>query len=107
MEEKRVEESRIELTQVMNVTDANMLGNVHGGIIMKLCDEAGGMVGVKHSRHPVVTVAVDSMHFPDEATEPPLKYLTPAGQKKLFSPDSFVHHNKLQNLHIASQVHLQ
>jgi hypothetical protein len=24
------------------------------------------------------------MHFPDEATEPPLKYLTPAGQKKLF-----------------------
>lgn len=63
MEGKRVEESRIVLTQLMNVTDANILGNVHGGMIMKLCDEAGGMAAVKHARQPVVTVAVDSMHF--------------------------------------------
>jgi uncharacterized protein (TIGR00369 family) len=63
MEGKRVAESRIELTQLMNVTDANVLGNVHGGVIMKLFDEAGGMAAAKHSRHPVVTVAVDSMHF--------------------------------------------
>ncbi len=63
MEGKRVEESRIVLTQLMNVTDANRLGNVHGGMIMKLCDEAGAMAASKHSRHPVVTVAVDSMHF--------------------------------------------
>jgi uncharacterized protein (TIGR00369 family) len=63
MEGKRVEESRIVLTQLMNVTDANTLGNVHGGLIMKLCDEAGGMAAAKHSRHPVVTVAVDSMNF--------------------------------------------
>jgi uncharacterized protein (TIGR00369 family) len=63
MEGKRVEESRIVLTQLMNVTDANVLGNVHGGLIMKLCDEAGGMAAAKHSRHAVVTVAVDSMSF--------------------------------------------
>lgn len=63
MEGKRVEDSRIVLTQLMNVTDANILGNVHGGLIMKLCDEAGGMAAAKHSRHPVVTVAIDSMHF--------------------------------------------
>ena len=63
MEGNRVEESRIVLTQLMNVTDANRVGNVHGGWIMKLCDEAGGMAAVKHSRHPVVTVAVDSMYF--------------------------------------------
>lgn len=63
MEGKRVEESRIVLSQLMNVTHANTLGNVHGGLIMKLCDEAGGMAAAKHSRHPVVTVAVDSMHF--------------------------------------------
>jgi uncharacterized protein (TIGR00369 family) len=47
----------------MNVTDANVLGNVHGGQIMKLCDEAGGMAAAKHARHPAVTVAVDSMKF--------------------------------------------
>ena len=63
MDGKRVDESRIVLTQLMNVTDANLWGNVHGGLIMKLCDEAGGMAAAKHARQSVVTVAVDSMHF--------------------------------------------
>lgn len=60
---RRVDESRVILTQLMGVTDANTLGNVHGGIIMMLCDEAGAMAAVKHARRPVVTVAVDSMRF--------------------------------------------
>jgi acyl-CoA hydrolase len=47
----------------MGVTEANGLGNVHGGVIMKLCDEAGGIAATKHARRPVVTVAVDSMSF--------------------------------------------
>jgi len=44
-------------------SDANPQGNVHGGIIMKLVDEAGAIVAVRHSRCNVVTVAVDSMTF--------------------------------------------
>lgn len=63
MEGKRIDESRIILTQVMGPEHANFLGNVHGGVIMKLCDEAGGMAASKHARHHVVTVTVDSMHF--------------------------------------------
>lgn len=63
MEGKLVRESRITLTQVMGPTEANLLGNVHGGIIMKLCDEAGGMAAIKHARLPAVTVTVDSMSF--------------------------------------------
>lgn len=51
------------LTQVMGPTHANTLGNVHGGLLMKLCDEAGGMAAAKHARRPSVTVAVDSMGF--------------------------------------------
>ncbi|MCZ7666138.1 MAG: acyl-CoA thioesterase [Chloroflexi bacterium] len=51
------------LTQAMGPTEANILGNVHGGHIMKLCDEAGGMAAIKHARRPVVTVTVDSMTF--------------------------------------------
>lgn len=39
------------------------MGSVHGGTIMKLCDEAGGMAAVKHARRPAVTIAVDSMTF--------------------------------------------
>lgn len=63
MEGRRVSDSRITLVQPMGVTEANVLGNVHGGVIMKLCDEAGGTAAIKHARRPVVTVAVDSMSF--------------------------------------------
>lgn len=63
MEGKRASESRVTLTQLMNVTEANLLGNVHGGLLMKLCDEAGGMAAAKHARRPAVTVTVDSMTF--------------------------------------------
>lgn len=63
MKGRTVSESRITLTQVMGISEANVLGNVHGGVIMKLCDEAGGMAAIKHARRPVVTVAVDSMSF--------------------------------------------
>jgi uncharacterized protein (TIGR00369 family) len=60
---KRPSESRITLTLAMGPEHANLHGNVHGGVIMKLCDEAGGMTSAKHARRPVVTVAVDSMRF--------------------------------------------
>ena len=63
MNGKTVRESRVVLTQLMGPQDANMLGNVHGGILMKLCDEAGGMAASKYARHPSVTVTVDSMTF--------------------------------------------
>lgn len=63
MDGKRPEESRVVLTQLMGPADANLLGNVHGGVLMKLCDEAGGMAATKHARRPAVTVVVDSMSF--------------------------------------------
>jgi acyl-CoA hydrolase len=63
MEPKPSAESRVTLTQVMGPSDANALGNIHGGYIMKLCDEAGGMAASKHARRPAVTVTVDSMSF--------------------------------------------
>lgn len=63
MEKKRPGESRVVLTQLMGPGDANPLGNVHGGVLMKLCDEAAGMAATKHARRPSVTVVVDSMAF--------------------------------------------
>ncbi len=63
MDGRRVSDSRVTFTQPMGVDAANQLGNVHGGIIMKLCDEAGAYAAMKHARRPVVTVAVDSMSF--------------------------------------------
>jgi acyl-CoA hydrolase len=47
----------------MGTGSGNILGKVHGGFIMKLCDEAGGMAASKYARRHAVTVAVDSMTF--------------------------------------------
>lgn len=60
---KQPADSRVTLTQLMGPTDGNIRGNVHGGVIMKLCDEAGAMAAMKHARRPVVTVAIDQMAF--------------------------------------------
>jgi uncharacterized protein (TIGR00369 family) len=60
---KRVSDSRVVLSVLMNPEHANPQGNVHGGVIMKLADEAGGIAAMRHSRSPVVTVAIDSMTF--------------------------------------------
>jgi acyl-CoA hydrolase len=47
----------------MGVTDANNAGNVHGGVIMYLCDEVAGIAAVRHCGSRVVTVAMDRMVF--------------------------------------------
>jgi acyl-CoA hydrolase len=47
----------------MGVTDANSAGFIHGGVVMRLCDEAAGAAAVKHSRCRVVTAGVDRMAF--------------------------------------------
>lgn len=60
---KPVSASRITLSQMMGPQDTNGYGNVHGGVIMKQADEAGGLVSMRHAQAPTVTVAVDSMTF--------------------------------------------
>lgn len=60
---KRVGDSQVRLSLPMNPDLANALGNVHGGMIMKLVDEAGGFAAMKHARNVTVTVAMDSMTF--------------------------------------------
>jgi acyl-CoA hydrolase len=42
---------------------ANLHGNVHGGWIMKLVDEAGALAYTRHAAHRTVTVAIDQMIF--------------------------------------------
>ena len=55
--------SRSVLTQWMGVANANNAGNVHGGAIMRLCDEVAGIAAVRHSGRRVVTAAMDRMTF--------------------------------------------
>lgn len=60
---KTIRASRISIAQLMQPEHANNLGNVHGGWIMKLVDEAGALACMRHSGCRVVTVAIDSMVF--------------------------------------------
>lgn len=63
MQPKAPSETRVLTHALMLPEHANHLGHVHGGWIMKLVDEAGGLAATRHSRRPVVTVAVDGMVF--------------------------------------------
>jgi acyl-CoA hydrolase len=63
MDPKPVSESCALISHWMGVTDANSAGNIHGGTIMKLADEAAALAAIKHARQRVVTVGIDRMDF--------------------------------------------
>ena len=60
---KPVKSSQVVLSQSMGVADANLINFVHGGVIMRLVDSAGGLAAMKHSGGTVVTAAIDEMSF--------------------------------------------
>lgn len=63
MQARTPEDSTVTLHQLMLPEHANTFGNVHGGEIMKLMDEAGAICAMRHARHACVTIAIDSMSF--------------------------------------------
>lgn len=60
---KPVSASQVVLSQLMEITDANIMGIVHGGVVMKLVDTAAGLAAIKHIGGLAVTVAMDEMSF--------------------------------------------
>lgn len=60
---KKISTSQVTLSQLMQPEHANNQGNVHGGWIMKLVDEAGALAAMRHAQKRVVTIAVDQMVF--------------------------------------------
>jgi len=61
---KTVQESEAETTIVMLPSDANPLGNVFGGMILKYVDLLAGLVAKRHAGHAnIVTASIDSMTF--------------------------------------------
>ena len=63
MEPRPSSDSASTLTQWMGVAHANTAGFVHGGTIMRMCDEVAGIAAVRHSGRRVVTAAMDRMTF--------------------------------------------
>jgi acyl-CoA hydrolase len=47
----------------MTALDTNLLGTVHGGVVMKLVDDVAGVVAQRHSGGAAVTASMDEMDF--------------------------------------------
>jgi acyl-CoA hydrolase len=60
---KRPSESEITTARLMMPTDANVLGNVFGGAIMRYMDEIAAIVAWRHAGKNVVTASIDRMNF--------------------------------------------
>jgi uncharacterized protein (TIGR00369 family) len=63
LDPRPVSASHVTLTQMMEVTDANVAGNVHGGVIMRLADTAAALAAIRHAGGLCVTVSVDELTF--------------------------------------------
>ncbi|HTV24271.1 MAG TPA: acyl-CoA thioesterase [Polyangiaceae bacterium] len=60
---RRIRDSRVTLHQFMLPAHANAMGNVHGGVILKIADEAAAICAMRHAHRQCVTVAIDSVSF--------------------------------------------
>lgn len=60
---KTVKETSVTTAIQMNPEDANPVGNVHGGVIMKHVDTVAGVVAIRHSRKNAVTASIDRLDF--------------------------------------------
>ena len=63
MDSRQPSESSSLITRWMGIQDANTAGNVHGGTIMRMCDEVAGLAAIRHSGGRVVTAGMDRMTF--------------------------------------------
>jgi acyl-CoA hydrolase len=60
---KPVSVSKSIISMQMLPVDANPMGNVHGGTILKLVDLAAAVSALRHARTTVVTASIDRMDF--------------------------------------------
>lgn len=61
--ERTVGHSSVVMAQLMLPHHANLAGYVHGGEIMKIMDNAAGVVAARHAHTNVVTVRADNIFF--------------------------------------------
>ncbi|GAA4823514.1 acyl-CoA thioesterase [Algivirga pacifica] len=63
MEFKKIEDSQLEMTQLMLPSHSNFSGFIHGGYILSLMDQAAFACASKHSGHYCVTASVNKVDF--------------------------------------------
>ena len=63
MQDKRVKDSMVTIVYQMTHQDANLQGNVHGGVILKNIDNTAGIVASRHANTNAVTASIDRVDF--------------------------------------------
>ena len=63
MEPRPVSASEVTFARPMTHLDANFIGNVHGGVVMREVDTAGGTAASRHCGHVAVTASIDELSF--------------------------------------------
>lgn len=63
MKPKKIKDSFSVLSQVVLPAQANPMGTVHGGEIMKMMDSAAGLAAQKHAKTGCVTARVEELNF--------------------------------------------
>jgi acyl-CoA hydrolase len=58
-----VSASEVTFARTMMQADANLVGNVHGGVVMKEVDSAAGTAAARHAGRVCVTAAIDELSF--------------------------------------------
>ena len=63
IQKKSVKDSQVTIVYQMTHQDANLAGNVHGGVILKNIDNTAGIVGSRHTNAFTVTASIDRVDF--------------------------------------------
>jgi acyl-CoA hydrolase len=63
MQAHPVSASEVTFARTMTQLDANIVGNVHGGVIMREVDVAAGTAAARHTGRVCVTAAIDELSF--------------------------------------------
>src|SRR5215472_12584083 len=60
---KPVSQSATVLATLVEPSQTNAMGNIHGGAIMKLADQAAAAAAIRHSGRICVTASIDRLDF--------------------------------------------
>lgn len=63
MEAKPPRLSHTTMSELMMPHMANILGNVHGGVLLGMMDRVAAVAAIRHAQRTCVTVSVDRVHF--------------------------------------------
>jgi acyl-CoA hydrolase len=55
--------SHTTIAELMMPHMANVLGNVHGGVLLGMMDRVAAVAAIRHAQRTCVTVSVDRVHF--------------------------------------------